>query len=628
MKKILLLAILFTPTLTFAQAWSGILDPVRAVDWSTAGVVGGIPSSGWQNCTTSACNTLFGGTVTATTINNAINSAPNNTVVRLPSGTFSVTCLNISRSNVVLRGQGANLTRLNFTTACTGNGYGTGRAINVGGSQTGSGRFGGVNSANWTAGYTNGTTVITLSSTTGMTAGPIGTGTILFLDQLDDTSDGWPATGDMYVCANTTNQCSNQGGNNYGRSGRAQIQAVTVTAINGSNVTVEPAVSFPNWRSGKTPGAYWNTGSPSSNVGIEDFTVDFTNATGGPVGIWFINTANSWARGLRIMSTADCGGCARYYMWAIQAVHCTFESNYVFGRPQTGAFPLENYMWSDYITSDLLVQNNIFHRPISGILPNDPSGRNVFAYNYVVGGFKGIAGVQLHSGNVMMDLFEGNDMASYMGDIAHARHHFATLFRNLVDGDAQNASETDHGGLDIETGNRFFNVVGNVLGWTSWNTYQVSQALNDNAVYILGWQGNTSGTTVPNDANVLRTLMRWGNWDKVSNANRFVASEVPSTISFAPNPVPATQTLPASFYLSGRPSWWNISIPYPAIGPDVTGGNVSNSPTGGHAYKIPARVCYESTSQTGGVLDFNANTCYPTTVAPPGVPVMLQFSIQ
>src|ERR1039457_350448 len=36
----------------FAQQWSGILDPSRAVDWSATspGVVGGIPSGSWTQC--------------------------------------------------------------------------------------------------------------------------------------------------------------------------------------------------------------------------------------------------------------------------------------------------------------------------------------------------------------------------------------------------------------------------------------------------------------------------------------------------------------------------------------------------------------------------------------------------
>jgi hypothetical protein len=54
--------------------------------------------------------------------------------------------------------------------------------------------------------------------------------------------------------------------------------------------------------------------------------------------------------------------------------------------------------------------------------------------------------------------------------------------------------------------------------------------------------------------------------------------------------VPASQTLPSSFYLPSKPSWFG-SVAWPAIGPDVTGGNISGY--AGHANKIPARVCYE-----------------------------------
>lgn len=628
MRRLLLVMLLLFPAAASAQNWAGILAADRGADWSASGVVGDIPSASWSNCVTSACNTLFGGTVTNTTITNALNSAPSNTVVRVPAGTFSVGAINISRSNVVLRGAGANATRLNFTSQYTGNGYGTGRVVNVGGAATGTPRFGGVTTATWTAGYSRGTTVITLSSTSGLIAGPPGTGTLIFLDQQDDTVDGYPAAGDIYSCATSSNSCSNQGGNNYARSGRAQVEAHTVTAINGSDVTIEPGLSSPNWRSGKSPGAFWNTSAPATNVGIEDLFIDMT-PTQATVGVWVVNCVNCWVKGNKIIRT-DSSTAAAYYIWLIQTQHVTVRSNYVYGKPIPGTqFPLENYMYSDYTTSNARVENNIFHHMVSGLLPNDPGSSNVYAYNYFVGGFKGIAGVQLHSGNVMHALFEGNDSATFMGDIAHARHHFITLFRNVYTGDAQNASQTDHGGLDIETGNRFFNVVGNVLGWTSWNTYEANLSLNDNAVYILGWQGNTSGTAVGSDSNVKRTLMRWGNWDKVSNASRFVSAEVPSGISNYPNPVPASQNLPASFYLNAKPAWFG-STPFPAIGPDVTGGNISNSPTGGHAYKIPARSCYENTAKDGsGIVLFNADTCYLLQVGsdPPPPPVLSPITL-
>ena len=109
-------------------------------------------------------------------------------------------------------------------------------------------------------------------------------------------------------------------------------------------------------------------------------------------------------------------------------------------------------------------------------------------------------------------------------------------------------------------------------------------------------------------------MMRWGNYDTVNAANRFASGEVPSGISPYGNSVPANQTLPASFYLSAKPSWWGI-MPWPAIGPDVTGGNIAN--VGGHAYKNPAQVCYESVmggplngASAPNPLTFDAASCY------------------
>jgi hypothetical protein len=97
---------------------------------------------------------------------------------------------------------------------------------------------------------------------------------------------------------------------------------------------------------------------------------------------------------------------------------------------------------------------------------------------------------------------------------------------------------------------------------------------------------------------------------------RFVSSEVPQSLA-APNagfslPVPGSTTLPASFFMNSmtaHPSggtglnWWKVcsswttfptscaaytTVPFPAVGPDVTGGSYTN----GHAYNIPAAVAW------------------------------------
>ena len=114
-------------------------------------------------------------------------------------------------------------------------------------------------------------------------------------------------------------------------------------------------------------------------------------------------------------------------------------------------------------------------------------------------------------------------------------------------------------------------------------------------------------------------------------------SEVPSGIANYANPVPANITLPASFYLSAQPSWWG-STRWPAIGPDVSGGNVSIclggtnkaayvqsssqcpgstlSNVAGHINAIPAMNSYLNVmggtvlGNDSTLLTFDANVCY------------------
>jgi hypothetical protein len=86
------------------------------------------------------------------------------------------------------------------------------------------------------------------------------------------------------------------------------------------------------------------------------------------------------------------------------------------------------------------------------------------------------------------------------------------------------------------------------------------------------------------------------------------------------NPVPASQVLPPSLYLSFKPSWWG-TMPWPAIGPDLAVGDIPGY--GGHAYKIPARRCYESAAidpayGSSTVRIFDPEACYVTAGAPPG----------
>src|SRR5207245_1907916 len=95
-----------------------------------------------------------------------------------------------------------------------------------------------------------------------------------------------------------------------------------------------------------------------------------------------------------------------------------------------------------------------------------------------------------------------------------------------------------------------------------------------------------------NDGSGLEADAIHGTSDFVTGTSRFGVSEVPSVLSQFANPVPPNNILPASLYLSAKPSWFGSGT-WPPIGPDVTGGQ---DPTG-HAYNIPSKLCYNNTAK-------------------------------
>ena len=237
-----------------AQSASGIIAPSRMTNWSNAGVQGGIQNR------TSICATLSPG-ATASDINSAIASCPGGQVVYLNAGTYNLSSGIVfnRKSNVTLRGAGPDKTLLVFS----GSGTGDHPISNI--------RFGSTfisptsppNLTSWTA-AAQGATQITVGSTSNLSAGMI-----IFLDQLDSTSDD----GALYVCASS---CSTEGGY-ASRSGRSQVQATRVTAINGTTLTIDPPILMGNWSSSKSPQAWWDPNQVTMD-GVEDLSINGQNS--------------------------------------------------------------------------------------------------------------------------------------------------------------------------------------------------------------------------------------------------------------------------------------------------------------------------------------------------------------
>jgi hypothetical protein len=587
-----------------AQAWSGILDPSRAVDWTKAGVVGGIPNR------TTVCATLNPG-ATASQITNAIAACPANQVVFLNAGTYNLSGgIDFqNKSNITLRGAGADQTLLVFNgnIGCRGP-TGTICIASASNPMLPSP----ANVVSWTAGFAQGTNTITVSNASG-----INVGTTIIMDRTDDSAD----TGTIFICSSTN--CTSNGGGNAQRPGRGQEQFSLVTAKNGNTLTISPAVAMPNWNAG-SPQVMWANGQ-TTNDGVENLSIDNTNS-GGQSGVIMLYVYNCWVKGIRSVTSN------RNHIWVYQSSNLTIRDSYIYGALNAQS---ESYGIETFSSGSLLIENNIIQHVAGSITVNGADSGSVYSYNfnldqyYLVSPGWMIADLGSHEVGISYNLYEGNSGLAFQGDNVHGTHHFLTAFRNHLYGDIWNnpPKSANTTVAHIWTYNRYFNVVGNVLGRSPYyNTYETNLSGSGSAIFSLG---DTEGPA-PTDPLVKTTLLRWGNYDTVTGTSRFLTSEVPSGLSLYSNAVPANNNLPASFYLSGKPTWWG-SMPWPAIGPDVSGGNGP----GGHSYMIPAENCWYNVMHgvlgSGGALSFNASNCYSGGSSggnPPAPPTGLSAVVQ
>jgi hypothetical protein len=629
---------LFVAGFLQAQPWSGIIAPSRAIDWSTAGVTGGIPTR------TTLCSSLTS-SASATTIQNALNACPSGQVVFLAAGNYSLGHGLTIPSNVTLRGAGGGQTNLTFTGSSTyywgtyligfmggytggfeGSPPGPSGANNCSGAVGPPSTYSGCTQLrSWTGTngssgvYTKGATVLNLASApTGLQVGD----TI----QLVQTNDTAPTTG-PFICQDVG--CSREG-DGSGASETAQRQNVKVTAINGSTVTIAaPGLYTDHWSSSKNPVAYWWSNA-TVNAGLENMTINSTVSGGTWAGLIFYESGDCWISGVALHVNNG----TRTGFLIHMSRNSTIQNNWLDQMSGGGFSSTTSYGIVPYASTGSLIQNNVLHNVESPILTQAGNGGDVYGFNYSPGVCSPTTGctglIQGHDGGSDMVLFEGNIGPMIRQDTYHGTEPFWTMFRNRLTGtEQQTATEPT---LDLRSYGRYFNVVGNVLGTSGTTTvYECQNSASSNcdrygpSVFRIGYPGEnaTTGTetNVAPDPQVGITLMRWGNYDTVNNAVRWVSTEVPSGLSSYANPVPSTQTLPNSFYLSGQPSWWATpwgTPPWPAIGPDVTGGSITG--VGGHANKIPAELCYENTTS---YTSFNASTCYGQAAAPPNPPTGL-----
>ena len=680
------------------QLWTGILAPVRGTNWTQAGAIGGIPSgsipsNNWTQCgSTIAPYGSSGAPASPSTISSALSSCSGKSqYVLLGPGTFYLNngfCMT-GVNNVELRGSGSNSTFLVFSGAANCN-NGNGSAL-IGFQSSDGTWFGNPATVyNWTGGYAQGATSITLSSGASIKANS----TMITLDQCDTGFTGSGCTGaatdngnffdcgDGYAGGKGCSVMGSDSGN--GRAHRFQsetVEAVSCSPACGTagttTVTITPALIHPNWASGQAPQAWLI--QPSINVGVRNLSANGakTQCTGG---ITFTNVENGWVQGTALLHAYNNG----IYLEA--TAHMSIVDNYVYDTGQNLVYS-DPMAVKDTLGSDNLFQNNIVQGTrIAFVNGEGPSVGDVIAYNLAINCNDAADGMWgcywQHSNGDDYNLYEGNVGNQMFEDQIHGTHLMLTMYRNFFTG-WESCANGNCGGAaskdaqvtaaDVLSYNRYSNWIANVMGTPGvMNEYSFTAAdyytsQSDNPIWNVSSGNNGGSYVVPTDPLTASTMLRWGNYDTFNNAVLWNAAEVPSALSIYANPAPTAcvsgVTCPASLYLSSRPTWWSSSIPFPAIGPDVTGGNVgicsgtlntkghfSGLPAiassqctgttltagawGGHVNAIPAMTCYLNIMKgtpdgTGGALPFDANSCYynSATSSGPSPPTNLSGTV-
>lgn len=585
--------------------------------WSTAGVYGGIPTD-WVDCETAACDTLIGGTVTEASIESAVSSAPDNTVVRLPAGRYTgISSLRIGNDKVIVRGHASGTTLVVGGSLSEGCGWGIGQLMNVCTNGSSS-----VSSTNVTSGYSQGSTRLVVESKTGIVVDQV-----LWLDQVDDdtsapiecfeTSSAYPAAGD--VCM------SNWGsGEAYLRTDRGLAEGHRVTAVEAGtcapscDIDIFPPVYGPTYRSAQDPEVWFVAETTLIDmVGLEDFTVEASMNDG--VQLSFSFARDVWAKGVNVINTDSdvTGGEVRQWLCRV-CFGVEIRDGYMYGPMACAGCFISVYGLSPTIMSHSRIENMILH--CGAIITDSASYGNVYAYNVFesLGCSRGGTGFTAHAAG-MYDLLEGNQMSQFSMDNIHIGHFFYTFLRNHLDGNTRSIDPVENAPIFLYAAQRFMNALGNVMGANEWTTYEVecdsvgcsgSSQQHTDRYWHLGWVGTSGGEgETGNDSRVKATLMRWGNWDAASSSNdtgtcdstgiKWDVAEVPDGLTSFANPDPSSQTVPSSYIYSSTPTWWPSGQVWPPIGPDVCNGNMTNtstSPTGGRANKIPAKACFDAAS--------------------------------
>ena len=553
--------------------WSAGLDPVGGIPVYPSVTCSGLDGTGINDATSG--------------INSCISNAAADTAVHLPAGVYKVTGNINLKSRVALRGAGSGPPYLPSTSSGT-------TTINMSGGHI---VFdGGQKAANWTPSAPNGTP-ITSGYTRGSSSIIVGdaanysVGDVISIYQNKDAAI-IDDKGRTYL------------GEDYGSGDPHVLQQYSkVTAKNANTLTIDPPI-------------HYVTPSPTGQslrkqtfglvlAGLEDLKI---NRAGSDVWLIYLRfTRNCWVKHVETYNAGNNGN-GSPHIWTIFSYQNEYRDNYHHhgeSRDSGRNYGIEFYNWN----SAHKVENNIIRDTRHSIVFEGGGSGNVMTFNYtddngesVQGAgttadtsFLGEDGISSHGAHPYMNLWEGNNMTSWWGDYTQGSSSHITAFRNYIR--CKNTVQPLDANpwlwvcVEIETYNRYYNLIGNVIGLPSFTAGTVVSDNSGGAKPFIYRFGVSSAGGSYTDTQSYSTAIKHGNHDYVTDGVAHWDGG-------------ADHALGSSLYYSVRPSFWCSETPWPPIGPD-------KSPL---ASDIPAKRRYDGEVCT---LSGSAPPPAPTAPSPP-----------
>jgi hypothetical protein len=545
----------------------------RRIDWTLAGIPGGIPVR-TRICATVDAAYGDGAADATAAIQGALDACPPGQVVLLPAGTYLTTDTIHLRTDKTLRGSGPERTTVRYVGAATRS------VLDMRGSVYW--QIYGVKTTFAIPGrVARGDRRLVLSSADGISVGDV-----LLIDQRNDgvlvDADG---------SEGTCTYCSREEGM------RARGQYAEVAGIDGNTVTLDIPLFFDLDPRLSPEAVLVRAESVVRRAGAEDLSLTQAEAINNFI-VEMDGAQHCW------LSNVDVSRIMRRGVWLVESLQNDIRGS-VFRDAIAGYGRDFGYgvLVDGQSTANLVEDNLCDAVDGGGVMTAGGAIGNVLAYNYLPDirfddPWWLIGGPSInHSPHPSMNLWEGNVGPQISGDFIHGSSSHNTVFRCHSNGWKEAAATANNNAVDLQYKNTYLTVMGCVLGTPGRSdTYEVAwpaPAPNElKSIWRLGY-GGPDGI---GDPRVRATLLRHGNWDSVTRTTVW-------------DPAIAERVLPASLYLSERPDWWG-DLAWPPIGPDL-------EPMVG---KIPAQLRYEAI--VGPSL-----TPSPTAVATAPTPEPTTFTI-